>query len=110
MAGAIRYQMIIGNTVNESCSASYTGATLQELVLATGSTDTAVALGGVTTIDILYIKSDQALTLNINADSGTNIAIDANKPFFMAGTALTAIYLSNASGTDANVVVKMWGA
>jgi hypothetical protein len=109
MAGAIRYQIILGNSVNETASVSYTDCTMQELVFNTGSADSAMSLGGITTVDLMYLKSDQALTLNINSNGGTDITIDANKPFFMCGTAITAIYLTNASGTNANVILKLWG-
>lgn len=110
MAGSIRYQIAIGNNVSDFATVAYTESTFQELVLATGSTDTALSFGGITTADIFYLKSDQALTLNVQANSGTDIPIDANKPFMMAGTAITAAYLSNASGSAANVVFKIWGA
>jgi hypothetical protein len=110
MAGAIRYQIILGNKVSESGSVSYTEYTMQEFVVANGSSDSSVSFGGVTTADIVYLKSDQALTVNINSSSGTNITLDANKPLISVGTAVTAMYLSNASGTDANVLFKIWGA
>lgn len=110
MAGAIRYQIAIGSSVSEFANVAYTESTFQELVLANGASDTSISFGGITTADILFLKSDQALTLNLQANSGTDIPIDANKPFMMAGTAITAAYLSNASGTDANVIFKIWGA
>jgi hypothetical protein len=106
----IRYNVSIGDSVSEFANVAYTESTSQEFVLADSSSDTAVNFGGVTTADIFFLKSDQALTLNLQANSGTDIPIDANKPFMMAGTAITAAYLSNASGSAANVVFKIWGA
>jgi hypothetical protein len=106
----IRYNVSIGDSVSEFANVAYTESTSQKFVLADSSSDTAVNFGGVTTADIFFLKSDQALTLNLQANSGTDIPIDANKPFMMAGTAITAAYLSNASGSAANVVFKIWGA
>ena len=83
---------------------------MQEIVVANAASDSALNFGGVTTADIFYLKSDQALTLNVQAAAGTDIPIDANKPFILAGTAVTGAWVSNASGSDANVVFKIWGA
>jgi hypothetical protein len=110
VAGSIRYQVIIGNSVSEFGTAGYTESTFLEQVIATGSTDTQLSFGGITTADIVYLKSDQALTLNLQSSAGTDIPIDANKPFMQAGTAVTAAYVSNASGTDANIIFRIWGA
>jgi hypothetical protein len=109
MSGSVRYQIIIGNKISDSGSVSYTETTWQELVVATGSTDTALNFGGITTAELIYLKSNQELTLNINSNSGTNITIKANKPFSMTGTSVTAAYVSNSSGTDANVAFRIWG-
>jgi hypothetical protein len=109
MAGVISYQIVLGNEIVDHASVSYTALTWQELVIATGSADTAINFGGVTTADVFYLKSDQALTLNVQSNSGTNITVDANKPCILTGSAITSAFLSNSSGTDANVISKIWG-
>lgn len=110
MAGAIRYSIVIGNMTFDMGTVGYTESTQQEIVIADAASDSSLNFGGITTADLFYLKSDQALTLNLQAAAGTDIPIDANKPFFQSGTAITAAYLSNASGTAANVVFKIWGA
>jgi hypothetical protein len=111
MAGAVRYQLILRNKVGESASVAYTESTLQEFVLEQAATDSAISMGGVTTAEVMYLKSDQDLALNVNDSAGTDITIYANKPFFMAGTAITSIYLTNSSiDTPANVVLNIWGS
>ena len=110
MAGALRYQIILGNTVTDIGSVSYSETDFQHYILATGTTDTQLSFGGVTTADVFYMKSDQAITLNINAAAGTDITIDANKPLVLTGTAITAAYVSNSSGSSANIIWGIWRA
>lgn len=84
-------------------SITYTESFYQEVEEATGTTDTALAVGGVGTATALYFESDQALTLNLNSNTGTDISVLANKPVTLTGTSITALYISNASGSTANV-------
>ena len=110
MAGSIRYHLVVGDKIADIGSVSYTEYTLQEIVIATASTDTAINFGGVTTADVVYIKSDQTITINIDSNTGTDITLDANKPLLLTGTAITALYVSNASGSSANITIALWGA
>ena len=81
-----------------------------ELQIATATTDSTLPIGALAAIDFFYLTSDQALTLNFNSTSGTDITIDANKPIMLSGTALTNIYVSNASGSTANIKYLVAGA
>ena len=110
MAGSIRYTIILGNEPPEVGCVAFTESTSLDFILATGSADTAISLGELTTVDMLFIKSDQAISLNFQADTGTDIPIDANKPVLLTGTAITAVYGTNASGTNAKISLKLWGA
>ena len=82
--------------------------TYQELILATGSVDSVVAFGGVTTADVVFIESDrqifwrQAVTDNL-------ITVDADRVHILVGTAITDLLLTNTSGTDANVRLLVAG-
>lgn len=97
--------------VADAVSMAYTEAViLWPWQLATASTDTAMSMGSVTTIDVLYLKSDQAITVNFDLNTGTDITVDANKPLLLTGTAITAVYISNASGSTANIYVIGLGA
>jgi hypothetical protein len=95
----------------ESGGVTYTEACIHEpYVIATGTTDELISMGGVTTASFLYIKSDQTITINFNSNTGTNISILANKPFLASGCAVTAIYASNSSGANANTTMVIAGA
>ena len=74
------------------------------------ASDTTIPLGGITTVDLMYMISDQACTINLNSSSGTDITIDPNKPLVLSGTAVTAIYISQSSGSTANVKYLIAGA
>ncbi len=90
-------------------SVSYDEYLMQEVELATASSDSEFSLGGVATVDVLYFKSDQQVTINLNSSSGTDITVDANKPVLLCGTSITALYVSNSSGSTANIVYGVWG-
>jgi hypothetical protein len=109
MPGAVKFQISLGNNISDIASVSYTDYTWQELVVTTATTDQAFNFGGVTTASVLYVKSDQAITLNLNSNTGTDISVLANKPFVLSGTAITAAYVSNASGSSANISFGVWG-
>lgn len=109
MAGVVTYSVTVGDNAYTG-GIAYTVRSYQEFTQATATTDTAVSMGGVTTCDALFLKSDQALTLNINSSAGTDITVDASKPLILCGSAITALYLSNASGSTANIIIDMYGA
>ena len=106
---AVTYSIAVGDE-SWSGSVSYTERTRQEIAIATASTDTAVNFGGVTTADVVVIYSDQAITVNYQLNTGTDITIDANRPHVLMGTAMTALFVSNASGSTANIVIDLYGA
>jgi hypothetical protein len=108
MAGIIDYDLKVGDELTDRGSASYTDSTFQEITVANAATDMPLDFGGVTTAYVFYLISDQPITVYFAA-SGTAISILANKPFFQAGTAITAIYLTNQSGSAANVKWQIWG-
>lgn len=83
----------------------------QAYQIATATTDQAIAFNlstGITTIDILYMASDQALTYKING-SATACTLDANGVVVLWGTAITALTVSNASGSTANFKILIGG-
>ena len=108
MAGVITYSAVVGDE-SYTGSYAYTARTEQELVVANGAADTALSLGGVTTGAVLRMESDQTLTINFNSNSGTNITLTASMPMFLAGSSITAIYVSNATGSDANLKWAIFG-
>ena len=113
MAGVVRFDLSLWATnvpvISEAASVAYDEALWQEIEVADAASDSQLSFGGVATVDVLYLISDQALTYNINSSSGTDLTLDANKPLFMAGTSVTALYVSNASGSTANVKYGIWG-
>jgi len=81
-----------------------------DYALATASTNTAITLGSITTATWLYVYSDQAISVNINSNTETAKSVLANKPLFISGTSITALYVTNASGSTANMKIKAGGA
>lgn len=83
--------------------------------ITTGTTDGLVALVlDVSQLKAFYIQSDYDITLefNSNAGSGGTIALKANKPVIWSencgltnplGTDVTALYVTNASGSTATL-------
>lgn len=63
---------------------------------------------GITTVDVFYITSDQAISWKCVAGE-TAIGLDANGAHCLFGTSLTAILVSNASGSTANVKIYVAG-
>jgi len=83
----------------------------QTYELATGTTDQAIPFTlstGVTTIDVVLIESSQAISWR-QAAADTAVALDANRVHVLFGTNLTALLLSNASGSTAIVKVYIAG-
>ena len=108
MAGVVNYVISVGEDSWNGAYA-YTARTEQDIVVADAAADTALSLGGVTTGAVLVMKSDQTLTINVNSSSGTNITLTADKPLMLAGSSITALYVSNASGSSANLTWSIYG-
>lgn len=85
------------------------GMTLYEV--ATAVTDQAIPIStttGVTTIQGFYIKSDQTISLRqVAADTAWSVT--ANRPLLVTGTSMTALLVSNDSGSTANIRLRVWG-
>lgn len=97
-----------GAIYSKSHTVSEDEGTYQELILASGSVDSAVSFGGVTTGDILFLTSDQSISWRQSL-TDTAIALDANRVHVLCGTDVTAVYLTNLSGSDANVRIMVAG-
>ena len=73
--------------------------------VANGSTDLAVPLGGLTTVKALLIISNQDVSFKIN---GGNTGVQV-KTLFLRDCAVTALTVSNASGSTADVRILAVG-
>lgn len=90
-------------------SASFSKKITQRTTVADGVTDTALVLGDVSTVNALYLESDQALSIRFNSAAGTQWTVTANCPLILTGIgSVTAIYISNASGSTANLKYRAW--
>lgn len=98
-----------GPVYSKTHSISEAEGVWHELQLADATTDSSVNFGGVTTSDIILISSDQAISWRAAA-TDTAIGLDANRVHVLVGTNLTAVLLTNASGSTANVKVLVAGA
>ena len=85
--------------VADYASVTYTEMVTGTIVPANPSVDVTLAQPGITNIDLIYLKPTIAMTIKMNG-SATAHTLDANQPFFCAGTNITAItYSSAADGT-----------
>jgi len=79
-----------------------------EFEVANGASDASILPGNITTVDVLYIESDQTVTYELNG-ADTRITLDPQKAHILFGTAVTAITISNGSGATANMKLGWWG-
>ena len=81
------------------------------MTLATGITDQIlvdIGTGGLATVAQLALVSDQNISIKFGtAASNQAITVLANAPILLAGIAQTLVYLSNASGSTANITYML---
>ena len=75
---------------------------MEKFEIANGASDTDIFPSQITTVDFLVLRSDQAITIKQNSSS-TDVTVDAKKPLLITGGNLTALTISNASGSTANI-------
>ncbi len=83
-----------------------TGALSNSISVATATTDKVLDSGDLATYDYLWIRSSQDVTIQItDSAAGTTLEIPADKAvlYWFEATPITNVYLSNASGTTANI-------
>ena len=116
MAVVVKFKFDIEQVGSGSLDAGVVSSSFDEggvlnYEVATAVTDQAIPIStttGVTTIQALYIKSDQNISIRqVAAD--TALTVRANLPFMLMGAAITALLVSNASGSTANLKIGIWG-
>lgn len=80
----------------------------EEFEVANGVSDSSIMPSKIATIDVLYIESDQAVSYEHNG-ADTTITLDAKKAHVLFGTNITALTITNASGSTANIKLGAWG-
>ena len=82
-----------------------TGAQAYSVSLADSSTDDVVAVGKIATISLFWIRSSQAVTVQVTDSSvGTELEVFADSWLRLQfATPVTNIYVTNASGSAANL-------
>ena len=90
-------------------SLTETEAVHQKFVLAGSTTDGDVFPAQLTTIDVLVVSTNVAVTYKLNASS-TAITLDAGGVHVLWGTSITAMTMTEAAGTDATIRLWAWGA
>ncbi len=78
---------------------------LDPYILPAGSAATLIATGSVSSANLVYVESDQDITVYINSAAGTAHTVTKDKPFFLAGTVVTALYAANGGTLDANLSI-----
>jgi len=81
------------------------------IAVSTGVTDQVLTAPGITAITGFYLLADQAISVKIGV-VGTNTAftLAAGYPITALGISTTALYLTNASGSTANISYVIVGA
>ena len=79
-----------------------------EFEVADSTSDSSIFPPNITTIDVLYIDSDQAITYEHNG-ADTTITLDAGGFALLYRTNITALTITNASGSTANVRLGWFG-
>jgi len=96
---------VIEQTEAFSASASVNETTSQLIQVADSVTDQTINLGPVATSEVFMLETDQTITIKLN---GSSDAITVDSVFVLGGT-VTALTVSNASGSTANLTVKAGG-
>lgn len=99
---------ITGNLISDSWSIEdqeFDELSTQFLELVNGASDTVISLGEVGTGSLILIVSDQTISFKLNSET---VAV-AFKVILLSGAAVTALKLSNASGSTANVRLAVLG-
>jgi len=105
-------QLVLGEiginlrTLSLSVSADEWG--WDEFEVADAVSDSSIFPPNITTIDVLYLESTQAVTWEYNG-ADTRITLDANKFALLFGSSVTALTISNASGSTARIRLGWWG-
>ncbi len=79
-----------------------------EFEVATGVTADDIFPQNITTIDVLFIESSQDVTVFKNS-SATADPVDGDGVLLQFGTAITALTITNASGSTAKIKLGWWG-
>lgn len=79
-----------------------------EFDVANGVTDSSIFPQNITTIDVLYLESNQDVTWEHNG-ADTVITLDAGKFALLFGTSITALTITNASGNTAKIKLGWFG-
>lgn len=81
----------------------------EDYPVATATTDGEISLGSITTADVFYIYSDQQITYKLNG-ADTACTLDAGRFHLHWGDAVTALTITNASGSTAYLKILFAGA
>ena len=79
-----------------------------EFEVANGASDASILPGNITTIDVLYIESDQVITYEMNG-ADTTSTLDAQMAHLLFGCNVPALTITNGSGATANIKLGWWG-
>jgi len=79
-----------------------------EFEVANGVTDSDIFPQNITTITVFYLESDQDVTWEPDG-ADKRVPLDASKFAFLFGTSMTALTISNASGSTAKLKFGWFG-
>jgi len=76
--------------------------------VADSTSDSSIFPGNITTATVLFIESDQTVTYEIDG-ADTTETLTAGYAHLLFGTSITALTITNSSGSTANVRLGVWG-
>ena len=75
----------------------------KRIKLADGTTDYQVSFDGLSDVTFLYISVNGEISFKVNDVNGTSIKLNNLNPSVLNSKDITALYLSNNSGSDVDV-------
>ncbi len=105
-------QLVLGeigtNLRNLSLSVAADEWCWDEFEVDNGASDSDIFPQNITTINILYLESSKAVTWEADG-ADTRITLNAGKFALLFGTSITALTISNASGSTSNIKLGWFG-
>lgn len=107
IANSVTYARADGRSIKSSTSTSYTitdDVVSQQFSVPDLTTDDSVSFGELAAARVLYVSTDQDISIKINSNTADPITILADNSIAVDwGADITALYITNASGEDANI-------
>ena len=79
--------------------------TIQRIAIADATSDQAIDFGGISSATFIAIVTDQTISFKLNGTSNLAITAKSAAPTVLNTDSITSLYVSNSSGSTANVTI-----